>query len=159
MSLVSIDPGIKGLALAVWDPCLIEVRLLPLAKAATFGKRDLWQPGRDYHLGGVDEVVLEKMVHYPGQRGARADAVANDLIDLTAVSCLLAGSLHPREISFLTPQEWKGNVPKEVMQRRIEKALSGPELALLEAACKGVGALAHNLWDAVGIGLKHLGRL
>jgi hypothetical protein len=148
------------MSLAAWHNLeLVRVWLLPLDKAAKFGKRDLWQAGRDTHLLGVESVVIEKMVHYPGQHGARADAQANDLIDLTAASCLLAGSLKPREIRFVTPHEWKGSLPKEVCHARIQKKLTPAELGILAVASSKIrGSLVHNLWDAVGIGLFALGR-
>lgn len=49
------------------------------------------------------------------------------------------------------PSAWKGNVPKAAHHRRIKRALTAEELYALRD-------LGHDTWDAVGIGLFHLGR-
>ena len=54
------------------------------------------------------------------------------------------------------PHEWKGTVEKKVMELRIQKHLTTEELKIVELPAK---SLAHNVWDAAGIGLKHLKRL
>ena len=46
-----------------------------------------------------------------------------------------------------------------VCQHRVAKRLSPAERHFLDQAAGAAGAAAHNVWDAVGIGLHHLGRL
>lgn len=160
MILVSIDPGIKGMSLAAFrDGQLERVELLRAPPRATFARADTWSTARLIDLGPVDLCVVERMVHYPGSTGARGNAVANDLIDLTAASCLLAGRINPRELRFVTPHEWKGTTPKEICEARALAKLREKERQLLWAYLADVPpSLRHNLWDALGIGLFALGR-
>jgi hypothetical protein len=87
---------------------------------------------------------------------ARSMKEAADLLTIQAIaayaagrSCASVGLIH-----YYTPQQWKGSVPKTVMERRIRSKLAPDELATLPT-----GAKAHNAIDAVGLGLYHLGRL
>jgi hypothetical protein len=59
-------------------------------------------------------------------------------------------------ITEVYPQDWKGNVPKEIHHRRIQSVLSAEEAALV--AGPGDSEYDHNLYDAVALGLWHLGR-
>ena len=74
----------------------------------------------------------------------------DDLDDLLAV-------LHKIEeyakapVIRLKPHEWKGNVPKHIHHRRIERALEPEEQEEWRS-------LDHNAKDAVGIGLYYLQR-
>jgi hypothetical protein len=54
------------------------------------------------------------------------------------------------------PREWKGTVDADVMTERIRSRLSEKEKAALEPCA---ASLEHNMIDAVGLGLHHLGRL
>lgn len=88
-----------------------------------------------------DILVIERMV----VRSSRMDA-ANDLTDITFLTGWLA-SLFPRYIMY-TPEQWKGQMKKEVVHTRLARLITLPE------------GLDHNALDAVGIGLFHLrGRL
>lgn len=57
---------------------------------------------------------------------------------------------------LVDPNEWKGSVPKVIHQKRILAVLSVEERARLPKLLK---TKSHNMIDAVGIGLYHLGRL
>jgi hypothetical protein len=103
-------------------------------------------------------LVTEQMVVYPGPQ-QKGDP--NDLIALSFISggghmlCAPAATLE-----LVTPHEWKGQVPKDIMQKRIERSLSLLEQQMVTASLQGVApSLRHNAWDAVGIGLNALGRL
>lgn len=142
--LLSVDPGVVHLGWAAWrDGVLVDCGL-STAKAKVLGIRvmehrlhlDHYYPCR---------VVCERMV----TRGKFSIIDAQDLIDVN----LVAGCLGTH---FFTPSEWKGNVPRDVEQRRTKAALSAEELALLEAIKPK--SKAHNVWSAVGIGLSDLGR-
>jgi hypothetical protein len=69
--------------------------------------------------------------------------------DLDAL-LLVAGLLDPLLAAY-TPQAWKGNAPKSVHHRRLERALTTAERRIWDG-------LDHNARDAVGIGLYYSGR-
>jgi hypothetical protein len=69
------------------------------------------------------------------------------------VSALVAWlAVEPENFRALYPSEWKGQVPKDVMNERVLKRLSVKEHEALVSS-------DHNTLDAVGIGLFHSGRL
>lgn len=80
----------------------------------------------------------------------------NDLPPLTAVQTATAALVRASLVCVTyEPREWKGTVDKTVMNRRVYERLSIPETGCIDDA----GALTHNVLDAVGLGLKYLGRL
>lgn len=98
-----------------------------------------------------DSLLLE-MPRVYGGRSARGDT--NDLLDLS----LMVGRFYQEGLNMrmavrlVTPAQWKGQTPKEVMQRRTEKQLTHSELSLI-AGCKLPKSRAHNMWDAIAMGL------
>jgi hypothetical protein len=84
----------------------------------------------------------------------------NDLLPLAGVNVAIAAMLArdwfpvPAFVTY-EPRAWKGSIKKEAMTARIPKHLEPFELEWIEH----VGAKDHNTIDAIGIGLKYLGRL
>ena len=131
--LVAIDPG-KSAGLAVFrDRELVRV---------------LAVDGDDPPaLGGCDEIVCE----IPHTGAGRM--TLEDRATLCVRAGLLIGSVRRQGTAFrlVTPNDWKGQLPKAVSHKRIRAKLTAAELALLKG-------LPHDSWDAVGIGLWALGR-
>jgi hypothetical protein len=102
----------------------------------------------------IHTVIVEVPRVYPA---ARQKGDQNDLIALAGVAYALACSFSfaEKRIRYF-PREWKGTVDKETMARRIEARLSEVERATIEPCPQ---SLRHNVLDAIGIGLKYLGRL
>lgn len=97
------------------------------------------------------ELVVEKMVHYPGSP-VRTD----DLMELVGVSGAVVGALDPCSAYFTyTPKEWKGSVPKPVHNKRTMARLTPAESELFASIPRG---LVNNAIDAAGIGLFRLKR-
>lgn len=173
-NVISIDPGRKCFTLARWGAGeLLEVLPLTatyvagpsLLNPAMSGSQQLSILANHYATQGrgpADVAVVERMVHYPGQRkDSRAAelAKASDLLELQALGAYVAGRI-AREVAFISAAEWKGQAPKDVTTLRVVRELSESELATLQRGLNQVPkALAHNLYDAVGIGLKFAGRL
>lgn len=157
--MIAIDPGRRALGWAWFEHC--ELRGLGLVRGkAGEGAVELAQraAGLIRAETGLEahHVVYERMQVYAGQR-QKGDQ--NDLIELAEIgggmAALLASTSTP-----LRPREWKGQVPKDVLEGRVRKRLSEQELALTEARLEAYPAsLRHNGWDAVGIGLWACGRL
>lgn len=79
----------------------------------------------------------------------------NDLINLAIVAGGVAGLFEPELVFRYYPREWKAQVDPEVSNQRVLERLTPEELEALEDV---PASLRHNMLDAVGIGLKRLGR-
>lgn len=158
--LLAVDPGTRGCGVALFDGQRLiladyvynpskfrgDARMsdcLAMAHAAL----DWVLPTR------LDEIVIEHMVIYHSGRGKRG-ADPNDLLRLAEIGgaiCVLSGAA----AKSYSAKEWKGSLPKEICHRRVLDRLSIDERSRLQ----GPMSLLHNVLDAVGIGLHHLGRL
>lgn len=73
--------------------------------------------------------------------------------------CIRAGRLEERadalSVRYVMPSDWKGQILKEETMRRVLARLSTEEKARLPNLPK---TKAHNMFDAIGIGLFELGR-
>jgi hypothetical protein len=78
----------------------------------------------------------------------------NDLLDLAGVLGAATANASA-DIFHCFPADWKGQVPKAMMNERVKGFLSAHE----HAHVVSVGALDHNTWDSVGIGLFFLKRM
>ena len=163
--LVTIDPGIRHVGVALFaGELLIRAALVRSPCTRGNGAAEClavaWEVAAwvSRAEAGVDHVGVEWPRIYTVEK-SKGDP--NDLLALvgvgTAIGALLAvdHELLPDAVTSVHPDEWKGQVPKATMTRRILDRLSPAERALIEDA----GTLTHNVVDAVGIGLHTLGRL
>lgn len=149
---VAVDPGKANLGLSVWQGG-------SLVWAGWPSVRDL--PTID----GVLRVVVERpRARHPretpgGVKGYQA------LIDIAFEGARYAGALLAQHnkplVETVFPDEWKGGTSKKatevyVVEQRAKKLLSPSELLRVELP--SAASKAHNVWDAVGIGLFALGR-
>lgn len=168
MHLLAIDPGLRGSGAALFDE---ETRLLLRAdyvKGSPTGEMaEAWnimavaiKSWANLSSGGrTPRLVIEfpKVRQRGSQRAAKKGTDPNDLLQLAAVVGAVAayfGSIRPSTV--LLPEEWKQQVPKSVMWDRALKRLSPAELATMG---KVPERLAHNMHDAIELGLVHVGRL
>ena len=100
------------------------------------------------HLCDLLELCRRKIVTHDGM----------GFVDLAAMAGALAGMLADFTSSLVAyqPHDWKGNLEKAECARRVKQRLSPDELAAVTLPKRK--ALAHNVWDAVGIGLRYLNR-
>lgn len=101
---------------------------------------------------GVQDIVVELPRVYPRER-AKADP--NDLVTLAFRAGTKVGiwKAPDTRIHIVRPADWKGQTPKAVMNKRVLARLEVDEVVALGAEND------HNVLDAIGIGLFHLGRL
>jgi len=175
-ALVSIDPGNDtGFAVFTMQTSVPEVpgswvfRTAGLARTKCSGVSDiatdlraqvrdrvaraLWSFGM--HPGMVPMVACEFMVYRPED----SRSVVSDLFQVQAIGASIAGAIGS-PIQFLRPDQWKASVPKSIMSDRIIARLSADEARQLSRDLDSVaGALHHNVFDAVGIGLYATGRM
>lgn len=148
MRVIAIDPGAKNLGVAFFkDDILWRAWLCPTA---------------DLHMLTnlrSHVIVIEKPQIYPKQKGD-----PNDLIDLAIIAGRIAESCRPfvgedgptiPHVVYYKPAVWKGQTPKEIHHERIKKHLERQGV-LSCVEIPRAKSLAHNVWDAVGLGLYHL---
>ena len=166
--IFAIDPGLRWCGFAVFNGNghLVEARLIksqetsargpPAWKAMADGVRArveaVTQAERDRFLcairAPVKTLVIEVPRIYPHSRDQKGDL--NDLLELAGVVGAIS-QLFP-VMSHVYPADWKGQLPKKVMNERVLRTFT---------AAEGDSLIHHdhNTLDAVGIGLHHLGRL
>jgi hypothetical protein len=154
--LVSVDPGRDHIALACW----VDRELARCTLLAVDGRQEIGAVATDLAAllesqDRADVVVVEYMCHRAGE----AKSQARDLIDVTISGTAVAARLGD-ELIYVSATSWKGQAPKAVIQRRVVERLSGIEMTALAATlCVVPRGRHHDLYDAVGIGLYHLGRM
>ncbi len=164
VNLVSLDPGIRGsgtaffvgnellLASYVRNPLKRDngpAECLAMAQAIAEWARK---------LGPVNTLVVEwPRIYTAGKQRSKEGSWRdpNDLLGLAAIGTATAALLPNVTVQRYFPDDWKKQVSKIAMNNRVEGRLSTIELARVEDA----GALMHNIWDGIGIGLKALSRL
>jgi hypothetical protein len=168
-----IDPGVHALACAWFrDGLLCHLDMLPREAFMVQGKPS------------IETLVIERMRIYPGKAGKGEDP--NDLIDVTQAAAFAEGAIvargGPRAV-WVYAADWKGQVKKPIHHMRLWSVLTVEEREILalaigmtevqiekkiDEACKrlaitgkvtGYAWSAHNLLDAVGIGLWDLKRV
>lgn len=138
VDLVSIDPGATSGVAEFVGGVLVASEAIKQDKLQDYLKKV-----------SAKEVVVEYPVWYPE---GRSKSTPNDLIRLS-FRAGLAASVVVFNGAFLIevkPAEWKGQIPDDILYRRIDKKLSEEELKIRKSN--------HNARDAVGIGLWRLKR-
>ncbi len=161
-SLLAIDPGINTSGVALFkDGTLIEADIIKCVSKDDIACRSLAMSGAIVmwlHRLVVlpDWLVMEWPQIYPKMKGD-----PNDLPHLAAIGLGVAGMLtvlnskyeSHLKIASYKPREWKGQIPKgSVYDSRIANKLEGDELEIWRETKD------HNAKDAIGLGLKALGR-
>lgn len=156
---VCVDPGLRGCGVAIFE----NAHLIHAAYVKSPEQKERGPVAWRAMAGAVFEYVEEWLpagtlvIEVPQvYRGAQQKGDPDDLLQLVGVEGWLGGLLMPARVVGYRPREWKGQIPKDVHNRRVEKALETYELAQF-AGCPAY--LKHNVLDAVGLGLFHLGRL
>lgn len=160
MILIAIDPGLRHCGVAVFEAGELQC-------AALVKNRDLVSRGPSAHAEMAWQVlhwlsawdldrailVLEWPRIYPGSGQRKGDL--NDLLELAGVDSAIASKLGAflGEVTCYAPAQWKGQVPKRIMNDRVLKRLTPREAARI------IHPKDHNVLDAIGIGLHRLERL
>lgn len=160
MSLLAVDPGIRGCGAAVFRGGKL-VAAAYVKNPLRSGNRAreaaaMAEAVRDWSLAlDVDELAVEWMQVYWGDEHGKDP---NDLLALCGIGAALSALVSEDATSYLV-SEWKRTMKKEPCHARIRLRLEPEELKIAKAAVAAAGSLGHNVWDAVGIGLHHVRRL
>ncbi len=153
----AIDPGTTGLAVVVADDVeIVQAFRFKRPKGESLGTfaRNCASAIREGRRVEMHTAYVEHM-QIRNYTGAKARAIGQDLIDIQAVACILAGHLAP-DVQLITPNEWKGSVPKYISHKRILQALTPAETLGLDA----LGLTDDpNVLDACGIMRYARGRM
>ena len=147
--LISIDPGLRTAGFAQWD----ESGRLLLAGLAQGSKTardsEAWRAiaSEVRKIAEGCDVVIEFPKVYPHGKGD-----PEDLLQLAAVVGAICAS--HKCLKVFRPYEWKGQVPKDVMVMRIQGWITDSERS--KVLLPSAKSLQHNVWDAIGIGVKYL---
>lgn len=155
--VLAVDPGLNSAGYAWWGWSQLSGVLPPARVGLVKPKRDdtlgmrmlaiargVWagRPGAASHRTHVHLVV--EMPHYQENAKAGFGWKTGDLQKLT----LLVGYLVSDDwgaVTLATPRDWKGQLPKDIIIRRITARLG-------QRACDRLN-IERDAWDAVGIGL------
>jgi len=151
MQLVSIDPNVKRMALAVWEDGVLQSTLY--LRSDLKGCQHTFDLLHELVLD-PDEIAIEMMQIYRGGEQKKAA-----LLKLNFYGGFAAGALYRdgTDVTGYLPRQWKGSVPKDKMLPRIMGKLTPVELQ--NVTLPTGKSYQHDVWDAVGVGLHHLGRL
>lgn len=148
--VMSIDPGTKCLGWAVHERETRTLRAMGLLELPNaIDVRATVRMLRQLHP--PDEIWIEKPQVYT-QSKLKGDP--NDLIDV-ALTAGAAGTAFTCPLRFIWPADWKGQVKKELSNKRtMEELVKQPASAALWRGVQSTvpKALRHNVLDACGIG-------
>lgn len=154
-TLAAFDPGVAGFGVAIFvDDLLLVARYIknPLHdRGGLVAWRGAGLAAANHAIKFAADAVICEFPRVYGDAQSKGDR--NDLIALTCAASFALAPFGVAEIVY--PQQWKGQLPKAICQRRIVAALTAVER---ERVALPVASLAHNVWDAVGIGLFAIGR-
>lgn len=162
-NLLSVDPGIRHSGVAYFRDGKLEwaglvVNTEKTGNGAKACSRMAW--AIDLAAQNRPGVVSALAVEFPRiyatrirQGTTREDP--NDLLALAGVVSALAAVIYCDDVTSYAPSDWKGQLDKGAGNARVLARLSDEERTKIVEA----GARTHNIIDAIGIGLHHLGRL
>ncbi len=160
--LLAVDPGIRGCGAAIFEGGVLVRAAYIKSNVATgntaAASRGMANAVRDWAGLSLNAIALEWPRVYAARirEGKAGKADPNDLLGLCGVDGAIAMAYPYNLVDCFAPSEWKGQLTKEACQGRIRGRLSSVEMEILAAVTPA--SLAHNVFDAVGIGLFRLGR-
>jgi len=163
--ILAIDPGKRDAGVSLWDDK--ELAAAWLAKGSeVHAKSYTWPVATAIAIATsleervpvctLQKIVIERPQIYRPE--FMKDKDPNDLIDLAIMGGALVGVLlkNCQSAIFYLPKDWKGQAPKVVINERVNKRLSSDEQRRIDWPPRHK---QHNVWDALGIGMKAVGRL
>jgi len=154
MKLLCIDPGTRKMGVAVFEldgkkkrgrllKCFVEV--ISRKKVAKWQDRIDMMADKAIEICNKekpDRVLIEQPRLFLSTRKGQAASNSGAVLKLMGMVYCMAGALgvvKGREVTLVGVQQWKGNVPKHITQKRV----------LWHWGCKSGD---DNITDAVGIG-------
>ena len=149
--ILTVDPGVS-IGWALWKPGTklpLRTGIAPatVSREGSYQTRSLAAVSYLQHALTYDWRCIGLVwIEWPQFFGFNATAARGDLVKLAfSVGCLarMIDAFGGIRIHFVKVHEWKGQLSKATIQRRIRKILG-------DGVCK---EFKDDIWDAVGIGL------
>lgn len=161
--ILSIDPGKTKVAYARWDRetgQLLSAGLVIRKTQVAEERVDQWRQMAKTFWVCIDPLgklnFYDLVVEIPQVYTGPQDEDRNDLVDLAGVVGAISAHTLIESVEWSPlPRDWKGQIPKEVTQKRVNKRLSDAEKGLVKWPIK---SLAHNVYDALHLGIVYLER-
>lgn len=148
------DPACKHLAMAFFSGrTLVRTQhFRSKLKGRIAAAGDVAQMAKSFcaGMGGVSILRLEQ----PSVWGRNGRGDANDILGLVYMNATVAEVLAVPDTALIPVNDWKGTVPKDVMNKRVWGRLTVAETALFPKRAPN-----HNVLDAIGLGLYYHMRL
>lgn len=160
--LMSIDPSINNLGMAIWDSPTKKLLLWKLVHPKSYCRKNEYEKSvsmcdqlREWAKTYVVTDILMEVPEHWAVGGFEARETGS-IAKLCFVCGLIYGMRYNTEIEnfeLVVPRGWKGQLPKEVVANRLHKEyMEKYELNMIE--------LNENVMDAIGIGhFKLFGRV
>ena len=153
--LIAVDPSVSASGVAIFEDG--ELASAWLVQATDWRQMVLSIASsvrREFPNGWDDfDLVIERPQIY-----VRKTKRYDDIMKIMLVVGGLGVAFRDVSLTLYLPQQWKGNVKKEVVVERVEKRLKeSGELSRLRLP--KAKSLRHNVFDAAGMGLFHLKRV
>jgi len=163
---VAIDPGKNACGLSAWkgDNFNLEFAELvknPFVKTLSKQRAQKWgDMGKEvarvlYKTFGLDNGKISLILEIPQIYEGYQEEDKNDLLDLAGVQGAIVAATGAEVAWCPTPREWKGQLKKEITQKRVDDKLSHSELNSVKWPSP---SLRHNVYDAIHLGIVWLER-
>jgi len=156
MRTVAVDPGKWACGVAVFDSETLTDAWLSIRAKDQDWPVMVGNVIRRTSVLMTSALILELQKAYAG---GKQEADPADLIQLAMIvgGFYYAGSAssNNRVLGYF-PYEWKRQLNKEQIIERVKSRLAPGELS--KAELTGAKTKDHNIWEAIGLGLFHLGR-
>jgi hypothetical protein len=165
--LISIDPGYGHCGVALFEEEVLQKAFLVTTSSRASVEASQFVDMADAvwtrleKEGVKKQSAMEVAIEYP-QQYTQSPAPREAVQRLVGVIGALLARLQSEtgglrvKVSSYKPREWKGQVPKKIMQQRVLDRLAPEERDRIEAL---PASKVHNVHDAVGVGLHHIKRL
>jgi Holliday junction resolvasome RuvABC endonuclease subunit len=148
MVSLSIDPGLGGTGLAFWhDSKLRRCGILRCKNDRAPWEQRVKELGEAVVNAATELNVGAVAIEYPaffGSVGGQMVAARGDLVKLATLVGFMAGRLHPVPVEFIPVNTWKGQLPKDVVEKRLRR--------MFPKFTSRFDVRSH-MWDAIGVGV------
>lgn len=152
-----IDPSVQSMGVAVWTTKRWRLKKSPSFTRLIRSAGENWimksfnqirQLETELLLSSPDIVYIEMPQFFETGRGMTAQR-SGSIQKLAAFVGMLINHFGEKKIRLITPSTWKGQLPKDVVIKRIKKRWSNGGYPTFKA----------DVWDAVGMGMWKMGLL